>query len=188
MLKNYLKIAFRNIRRFKLYSVINIAGLAVGMAVFILIMQFVRFQLSFDNFNEKADRIYRVVFKGLTAGGSQQAAVTPELLAPALKEEFPQIESAVRIEKDYPAPLVSCGAKRFYEDKFLLADSTFFRVFTFKFLEGNSRSALSNLNSVVITHSVAEKYFGLEDPIGKIITVDNGFQKRELTVTGVIED
>lgn len=188
MLRNYLKSTFRNLRRFKLYSVINIAGLAVGLAVFIVIMHFVQFQMSFDDFNKKADRIYRVVFKGLTAGGSQQAAITPELLAPALKEEFPQIKSAVRIEKDYPAPLISYGAKRFYEDKFLLADSTFFRVFNFKFLQGDGQNALTSLNSVVITHSVAEKYFGLEDPIGKIITVDNGFQKRELTVTGVIED
>ena len=188
MIKSYIKTALRNLRRFKLYSVINIVGLAVGMAVFILIMQFVRFQLSFDSFNKNADRIYRVVWKSIgTAGGFPASAITPEPLAPALREEFPQIESVVRIEKYYPVPVVSYGEKRFYEKRVLEADPTFFDVFTFKFLEGDSKTALDNLNSVVITQSVARKYFGAEDPIGRIMTFDS-YGKSELTVTGVIED
>ena len=186
MIKNYLKLAIRNIRKNRVYSFINIAGLAIGLAVFIMIILYVQFQLSYDNYNQKADRIYRTVWESKSTNSLLESAEVPELLAPALKEQFPQIESVVRIEKYYPKnTLVSYRDKRFYENGFLLTDSTFFGIFTFRFVRGDPSYALKNPNSIVITSSIAKKYFGDENPIGKVLTFDN---KNKYSVTGEIED
>jgi len=186
MLKNYLKISFRNFIRSKVYSSINIIGLSIGLSVFILIMLFVQYQLSFDNFYKNSDRIYRVVWQAKSDQGNSEYAMTPELLAPLLNEQFPQIKSVVRIEKHYPEKaLVSYGNKKFYETDFLHADSTFFNIFTLKFLKGNPKDAFSNPNSLVITSSKAKKYFGSENPVGKTLTVDNDTR---YSISGVIKD
>jgi putative ABC transport system permease protein len=186
MLKNYLKITLRNFFRYKTNSVINIAGLSIGMAVFIIIILFVKFQLSFDTFNKKMDRTYRVIWVSKSNPGNITYVETPELLGPALKQQFPQIESLVRIEKHYPLKaLVSYSNKSFYETDFLHTDSSFFNLFSFKFIKGNAENALDNPNSLVITQSISKKFFGSQDPIGKILTVDN---TNKYIVTGVIKD
>jgi putative ABC transport system permease protein len=186
MLKNYIKLAIRNFYKNKAYSFINITGLAIGLAVFIMIMLYVQFQYSYDNYNKKADRIYRTVWESKGAGSWLESAEVPELLGPALVEQLPQIESFVRIDKYYPKnALVSYKDKRFYETGFLLADSTFFNIFTFRFVKGDPANSLKNPNSIVITSSIAKKYFDDKNPIGKVLTFDN---ENKYTVTGVIED
>ena len=187
MLKNYLKIAFRNITRQKLFSFINIFGLAIGLAVFIMIIMYVQSQLSYDKYNLKLDRIYRAVV-GVKVNDNEwaQFARSSELSGPEFKNQFSQIESVARIEKHDPdKAFVTYNDKRFYEGAFLHTNSAFFDVFTFNFVEGSAANALSNPNSIVITSSIAKKYFGNEDALGKVLRIDN---KTDYSVTGVISD
>ena len=175
MINSYLKIAFRNIIRSKGCSLINVAGLAIGMASCLLIMLWVQDELSFDRFHVNTDNICRVV-KG-------QSAVTPSPLAAALKDECPEIADATMFE-GWREMQMSCGGEGFLQ-KCALAEPSFFDIFTFPFLVGDSSTALSEPFSVVLTKSVAEKFFGAEDPIGKTLNADSRF---DLTVTGVIDD
>jgi len=185
MLKNYLRIAFRNQWRYKGYSTINIAGLAVGMAVCMMIFLWVQHELSFDRFHAKADRIYRVVENQEYEGGQIfPVAVTPAPLAPALVTEMPEVMNAARYHEG-PRLLVRHGDNRFYEDRVSLADQSFLEMFTFPFAEGDSKTALSAPTSIVLTRSMARRYFGEADPVGETIKIENRF---DLTVTGVMED
>jgi putative ABC transport system permease protein len=187
MFKNYLKIAFRNILRQRVYSLINITGLAIGIACCILILLFVRYELSYDKFNKKADRIYRVTREWFNEDGASSlhlARVAPPI-GPLLKNDFPQIVlEETRLLQDGNVPL-KVGDKSFIEDRFFWAEQSTFKIFTVHFIEGNENKALSEPKCVVITQSEAKKYFGNEDAIGRTIKYRN---LGELKVTGVIKD
>ncbi len=183
MLKNYLKIAVRNISRNKLYSFINIAGLAVGMACFILIMLWIQDELSYERYNKNADRICRVIWD---IDGFQIAA-TPGPFANWLKETIPGIQEVTRVNHT--------GRKLEYKDKRLNAtvrfiEPRFFDIFPFQFIEGDPKTALNDIGSIIITKSAAQQLFGTEDPIGKTI-IQGGWSGNDhypLKVTGVLKD
>ncbi len=180
MLKNYLIIAIRNIRRNKTYSFINIAGLAVGMAAAIIILLFVENELTYDKFHQNADRIYRVNF----TWGDNINAGTPEPVASGLLAEFPEVEHSVRITPPNREVLVRAGDRVLYEEGFMLADPAFFDMFSFEAVAGNIASALESPNSIVITTAIAEKYFGDNNPIGRQLETGDG---KMYQVTAVIE-
>ncbi len=187
MLKNYLKIALRNMVRHKGYSFINIAGLGVGMACCILIFLWLQHELSYDRFHENSDRIFRVI-----AGGQNAAKGTilplQGPLAPLLKKELPEVEKYVRIYafKIFSGEkLVSHQHKHFYTNNFFMVDPSFFEVFSFPFIKGDPRTALSDLGSIVITEEMAKKYFRNDDPLGKTLSYENEF---DFIVTGVVKN
>jgi putative ABC transport system permease protein len=182
MLKNYLKIALRNIVRQKGYSFINIAGLTLGLACFILIGLWVRDELSFDRFHEKKDRIFRIMNK---VQSGDLISTPTYALAPALKEEYPEVEETSRVWP-WAGSLVRSGDMRFEENRICLADPGFLRMFTFPLLKGDPDAALANKNSIVLTETTARKYFGEEDPLGKVLFLDE--YNAEFVVSGMIED
>ena len=193
MLKNYFKIAYRSLLKHKGFTFINLMGLAVGMACCLLIGLYVQDELSYDRYHEHADRIYRILHADLDADAPQSLSVpAPEdfwvwgnaPVGPALAADFPEIEKVVRFTHPYNL-LFEHENKRFQEDKVLFMDSTVFDVFSWKLLAGNPNKALVAPNSLVLTKSVAEKYFGNANPIGETILVDN---ETLCTVTGVMED
>ncbi|HMB94222.1 MAG TPA: ABC transporter permease, partial [Rhodothermales bacterium] len=189
MLKNYLKIALRNLRRHTGYAFLNLTGLAVGIACCLLIIRYVQHELSYDRFHENANHIYRVVENRLQNEGQEvRTAASPGMLAPLLEDEFGVIEKTVRFMRYsvFNVPIIGRGAnQRFAEPDFLFADSTVFEVFSFPFVAGDPATALDAPMSVVITKSMAEKYFGKENPLGQTLTFENNF---DLTVTGVVQD
>ena len=188
MFKNYLKIALRNIRRHKGYSFINIAGLAVGMACCMLILLYVRYELSYDTYHANADRIYRVAERLHWYGKDTHKAVTQAPLALALETDFPEVIHAVRL-MDLRGwgdkVLVAHEEKSFYEEKWLYADASVFDIFTFPLIKGNSKTALIHPFSVVVTESIAKKYFGEDDPTGQSFLIDD---EHHFTITGVVKD
>ena len=188
MLKNFIKIAFRNILKNKIYSFINIFGLAIGLAGFILITILIKNELSYDSFNKKADRIYRVVeIQNQENIGKLKVAVTMGPLAPALKEYFPDVENSARIA---PAPALFCKVqdKGFYEKEAAFADPSIFDIFTIPFIEGNPNTALESPFSIVLTKSISEKYFGNNNPLDKTIRISTIFGTNDYKVTGLIKN
>lgn len=187
MFKNYFKIAFRNIFKNKLFSLINILGLAVGIACAIVILLFVQDELSYDQFHSKKDRIVRVTREWLNQDGESNlhlARVAPPI-GTLLINDYPQtIERMVRILSDYNTKL-KYNNKIFIEEKFYWAEKDFFKIFDFKLIEGNKEAALAKPGSVVISQSMAKKLFGNEDPIGKTINYED---QADLLVTGIFED
>ena len=184
MLMNYSKITVRHIRRHKGYSFINVVGLAVGMACCILILLWVQDELSYDKFHVHADEIGRVITHQQSAAGMQSAALSPPPLAEYLVNGYPEIINATRL-RIHNNWLIKTENKKFMEDGIAFLEPSFFEMFTFPFIKGDPKTALSNPNSLVITQTVAEKYFGKEDPIGKTM---NGNNNLELEVTGIIQD
>jgi predicted permease len=184
MLKNYLKIALRNIKRHKGYSLINITGLALGMACCLLITIWVLDELSFDKFHENAASLYRVEENQHYTGRMFHVNVTPYPLAPALKEEIPEIIDATRYVWA-GGLLFRHGDKAFFEDDIRAVDPSFFQMFTFPLLKGDKNTALDSPYSLVLSEEIAEKYFGEEDPLGKVISVNNQY---DFTVTGVMKN
>ncbi|HEV7350816.1 ABC transporter permease [Telluribacter sp.] len=184
MLKNYLKIALRNLQRQKLYAVINILGLSVGLACCLTIFLFIQDELRYDTFHEKADRVYRLVNDRTSEGRVNHMARTPPPFGPTLKAQFPEVEQSVRIFS-FSEPLVTHETNRFREKGFILADSTIFDVFTLPLVRGNKSEALRGQGTLVISETVARRYFGNEDPLNKILTVDGNLKFR---VTGVMKD
>ena len=185
MLKNYLKIAFRNILRNKVFSAINIVGLSVGIAVTIIILLFLHNELTFDSFNKNKDTIYRVIVTWERRGESIANSSQPLPLGPALVSEFPEIKSAVRFFSG--EAVISHGVNKFAEPV-TFTDSTIFSMFTFPLLEGNQTTALTQPNSVVLTESTARKIFGDENPISKLLKINLGGKTRDYEVTGVAKD
>lgn len=181
MFKNYLKIAVRNLLRSKIYSIINIVGLAVGIVCCLLIYLFIRNEMSYDHFHSDGKRIFRVLRTSFSDGNERKIAVTSGPYADALMNDFPaEVKEVVRV---YPNNgLVVYGDKAFREEKFYFADSNFFSFFSFPLLKGDPSKVLQEPNSVVISYKVVQKYFGNENPLGKLITVDKEFT---FTVTGV---
>ncbi len=176
MFKNYFIVTLRNIKSKKLYSSLNIIGLAVGLASFILITLYVQYELSFDRYHKNADRIYRTVREGHT--------LTPAPLGPALKENFPEIEAVTRIIQNKNM-LISYGQIHFLEDEFYWAGPETFKIFPLPFISGDPETALQNPFSIVLSQRAAKKYFGNEDPLGKVLTVNN---QSNFKVTGIFSD
>ncbi len=183
MLQNYFTIAFRNMMRQKGYTALNLTCLTLGITCCLFIFLFMQNELDYDRFHQNGDRVYRMVRVGERNGERAGVAWTSGPYATALQNDFPaEIVHTVRVMPG--RALVTYGDKTFQEDRFYLIDSTFFDVFTYPFLRGDARTALTKPNSVVITAETARKYFGDEDPVGKILDIDNGDEKYE--VTGVV--
>ncbi|MCP4727759.1 MAG: FtsX-like permease family protein [bacterium] len=187
MFKNYLKIALRNILRYKGYSFINIAGLAVGMTASILIFLYVQYELSYDKYHENADNIYRIVNQnpGSYYMGTDKYVWTSALLAPAMKSDLSGVMKAVRIDE------VGRGASLKYEnncihsDKFYFTDSDFLEMFTFPLIKGDPKTALNAPFSVLITEEMADILFSDDEPMGKVLRFNN---THDLTITGVLNN
>ena len=187
MIKNYLKIAWRNIRKNKTFSIINIAGLAIGLACFILIAMFVMDEISYDRYNEKADRIYRVNSDIRFGGTEMKLAVCSDPMGATLKKDYPQVEQFARIYASRGSKLIKKGDQYINEDRVAHADSTLFDVFTLPAITGDTKKALNEPNTVVITESAAKKYFSTTDAVGKTLeTNDNNSTLYK--VTAVIRD
>jgi len=185
MIRNYFKIAFRNSWKNKGSSIINISGLAIGIATCLIIMLFVNNELGYDRFNKKADRMVRVFFQGNVQGEKMNESTVMPPVAQTLKADFPEVEAATRI-RDYGTPKLIYEDKSFKEDAFAFVDSNFFRVFTLPLIEGNAETALAQPNTIVITKALGHKYFGDEDPMGKVISFKDG-NKAAYKVTGLID-
>ncbi|MBA7531339.1 hypothetical protein ES705_23551 [subsurface metagenome] len=185
MLKNFIVISLRSLATHKIYTFINILGLAIGMASVLLITIYVLHELSYDKFHRNADQIYRVTVHGKLRGIDLNAAVTAPPMAEALVEENDAVIRSTRIGH-FDAWLVSNGDIKYNEDNFLFTDSNFFRLFSFNLLKGNPDSVLIKPRSIVLTESTAKKYFGDEDPIGKKLRIET--EENYYTVTGLMED
>ncbi len=189
MLKSYFTTAFRYLLKNKSYSILNAIGLSVGLACFTLIGLWVRDELSFDKFHDKADRIYRVGAVFLDGTDKMFQAVTPTPLRKALGEDLTEVEDAIIIDNN--DAIVQRGDKQFMEDLLLMTDPSFLSVFSFELKSGDKQTALNNPYSIILSESMAIKYFGNEDPIGQALTIflqDPDGRGALYTVTGVIED
>ncbi|HEV8537518.1 MAG TPA: ABC transporter permease [Bacteroidota bacterium] len=184
MFSNYFKVAFRYLTKHPLYSSINIGGLAIGLAIAFLIVLYIQFELSYDEFHEKADRLYRVSVISRKQGSAPSE--TPEFtppIGPAMKSEFAEVENYARLSTPRPA-YISHNEQAFKVDGIAFADSTLFDLFSFTLLEGDSRSALAQPFSIVLTREIAIRIFGETNPVGQIVKLDNG---NIYIVTGIIQ-
>lgn len=191
MIFNYLKTAFRIIKRNKIYSFITIFSLSVGFVSCLLIFLYVLDELSYDRYHVNASRIYRVYEELNMAGQKRRMAITPAPFGPAMKQEFPQVEDAVRfLPGDFGGDkvLISHGDKSYYEDKWFFADESVFKIFSFQLIEGDPEAVLKAPYSVVLSQTKARKIFGNSHPVGQIITLESQYFKNDFLVTGVFED
>lgn len=190
MFKNYFKIAFRNLLKRKGFSLINILGLATGMAVCLLIVLFIQSELSFDKHHEKADNIYRVVLERSYPGRSTAYSIIPQSIGSAIKAEYPEVLESTRLFNisGNGSFLLRIGEKTFEEKGVLAADSNFFRVFSCKMLHGDAATALEKPNTVVLNESIAKKYFGSTNVVGKQFETDEGDTTQAFMITGVVAD
>ncbi|MBD2757032.1 ABC transporter permease [Spirosoma validum] len=188
MLTNYLKIAYRNLLRQKSFSLINIVGLTVGLTCCFLILLFVRHELSYDTFQQKYDRIYRLTYLPKFAGLEQPLALTPPPASPLLTSNFSEIEKSARLYRSnatIEVPNQQPGQHVKYDkERFFFGDSTLLDIFTFHFRQGNPHTALRDKFTVIITNETATKYFGRQNPIGKTLLYEG---KYPLRVTGVVD-
>ena len=185
MLHNYIKLAFRNIMKYKFFSAINIMGMSIGIAACLVILLYVVDELSYDRFHANADRIYQVGLHGKIGGQDILVANTCPPMAETLVTEVPGVEQATRIASFWGAPILKYGDKAFTEEKIFHADSNFFSFFSYRLLEGDAGTALLEPNSVVLTKSIATKYFENENAIGKLIAIGGDHTYK---ITGVTDD
>ncbi len=186
MLKNYLKITLRNLRRHKVFSFINIFGLSISLACSVLILLFVRNELSYDSFHKNADRIYRIsLFENYAKDDQHFNSITPSVFGPLLKSYYPEIENSVRISQF--SGKVTSGSKTFIE-KYELVDPESFKFFNFPLLKENSGNLLNDPNSAVITESYAKKYFGNNEPVGKTISIQLDNKSEDFLITDIAKD
>ena len=184
MFKNYIKIALRNFLKHKGFSFINIFGLAIGVACCFLIVLYVLDEVSYDQYHEKAEQIYRVGIRGFINNILFHGVVTCSPMAQTLFNEYPEVTAATRL-RNFGFPVFRYGDKVFSEEKVFWVDQSFFDVFTVPFIKGDPKTALAQPNTIVLTRSMALKYFGGEDPVGKSLNAD---KQRDYFVTGVVED
>ncbi|HMK25919.1 MAG TPA: ABC transporter permease [Chitinophagaceae bacterium] len=185
MIKNYFKIALRSLWKNKTASFINIAGLSVGLTCCLLMVLYMQHELSYDKFQQKGDRVVRVIMEYSFNGSPlTKGNFTSTKVFPSFKQNFPEVEDGARMSGT--ARLVKYGDKIFTEKQFLYADSTFFRIFSFNLLKGDPALLLKAPKMVVISQSAAKKYFGDDDPIGRILQVSSN--QDNYTVTGIAED
>ncbi len=189
MIRNHLKTAFRSLTRKRFYSIINIAGLALGLTAAMFIWQYVTLEKSYDHFHKDADRIYRISTNYLTGGRQDDSdAMNSAPVGPALVAEYPEVESFVRITPEYGRTVFKYEEKQFEEQKIFYTDSNFFELFNYEILAGNQKTALMEPFSIVMTKSFAEHYFGpmaswQESPIGKTLRVNNMVNARVTAIT-----
>ena len=191
MLRNYIKIALRNLLKSRIYTFINVIGLSVGIAGFLLIAMHVEDELSYDKFHIKSDRVYKFVLERLYPDHITRYAITPHSFSEVLVRNFPEVKNAVRIFGGGGNNSVivryqegSGEEKVFEETRFIAADSTFFELFSFNLTEGDAENVLKKPQSMVITQAMATKYFGNEEPLNKTLKTDFG----DFTITGVVEN
>jgi putative ABC transport system permease protein len=187
MLTNFFKIAWRNILKNKVFSLINIFGLAIGLACFLLICLYVSDELSYDRFHEKADRIYRVHSNIIFGGAEMKLAICSDPMGPTLVKDYPEVEQFTRIYTSNGSKQVKKGNEFINEVEVAHADSTFFDVFSFKPLYGKLHQALNEPNTVVVTESIALKYFGRKNVVGETIETDES-RNNLYKITAVIGD
>jgi putative ABC transport system permease protein len=194
MIRNYLLVSWRNLVRNRVFSTINVAGLAIGLTVCALIYQYVQFEQSYDQFNAHADRLYRVTLTNHDADNVTYAVATNHpATAPAMKADFPEVETFSRLARtDFFINSVTLSAQdkkgnpvTFNEEKMFLADSSFLAMFSYPMIEGDPKTALALPNSIVISESVSRKFFGKETAMGKQLSIN---RRITLTVTGVMKD
>lgn len=185
MIKNFFLIAVRNISRHKVFTFINVTGLAVGLAASLLILLWVQDEFSFEKFNLNAGNIYRVEEDQFYSGERYHVTVTPHPGGPVWKQKIPEIKEQTRINLWLPRILFRQEEKLFFETSIATVDSGFFKVFTFPLLMGDPETALKSPHSIVLSRKLSEKYFGNTNPVGKTLTLDNKYQ---FTVTGVLKD
>lgn len=188
MIANYFKIAFRSLWKNKGYSAINIFGLAIGLATCLLITLYVTDELSYDRYNENADRIYRINSDIRFGGGNLHMTQTADMMGQVLKKDYPQVEEYTRIYANEGSKLIKKGNEFINEEHVAYVDSTFFNVFTLPALEGNTATALNEPNTVVITASAAKKYYGTDNVLGKTVEVKNDATTIPYKITAVIKD
>lgn len=189
MLSHYLKVALRNLSRNKVFSIINISGLAVGMAACLLIFQYIHFELSFDNFHENGENIYRLTREDFRGEEIIDNGISlPEKLGPLGLEEIPEVRTMVRIHDSFGDLVFKTkdGSKVFQEANYWYVDSTFFELFNFELKYGNGKTALNDPFNIVITEEVANRYFGDKDPIGKEIVVHGNTLSGTFMVSAVL--
>ncbi len=181
---NYIKMALRKIKRQKGFSFINIAGLAVGMTACILILIWVQDELSYDKFHKNRNQIFRINVVDTSGGATFHQAGSPAPLGQAMVTEVPEVENFVRVQAGWPRWNLHHGQKRFLEEYLAAVDPTFFEIFRFPFIKGDPKTALDDRYSIVLVEDLAKKIFGDEDPMGKIVQLNN----TDMTVTGVINN
>src|SRR5882724_8544310 len=179
MFKNYLKTAWRAIIAHRVYTIINLLGLTLGIASCLIIFLVVRYELGYDGFHKKADRTYRITLHAIDYNPNVSLAIVPRL-----RNDFPELEQVSQALYTRSG-LIRIGANRYNEKGYLFADEHFPMIFDYHWLAGDPRSALTEPNSIVLTQSIARKYFGDANPLGQIINLENQYN---LKVTGLIAD
>lgn len=184
MWKNYVKVAWRSLRKQATYSLINLGGLSLGIVCFLLLFAYVRHESSYDDFHEKGDNTYHVYWKGFFDGAEENISVTPTAVLPTLTNTFPEVEAGVRLYNPghYFPQLVKAGEVVYEETSVFYVDSTFFDVFSFSLLSGNPDKVLANPRSVVLSEDAAQRYFGTYDVVGKEMEL----RGEMFTVTGLV--
>ena len=189
MFKNYFKIALRNLKRQKLYSIINVLGLSIGLTASIIIILFITDEVNFDRFNQNYDRIARVITTSHSKDKSVRSySLTPGILGEKLKEEYPEVEDYADIIDSYTWGrfTVEHNQNKYYESDYLITEPSFLKIFDFKILAGNKNNLLTEPNEMVLTESTAKKLFGTENPVGEIIKTDR--QWGDFKVSGIMKD
>lgn len=185
MIKNMLKYSFRSLRKHKPFVIINVLGLSIGLVCTIIISLFIQYELSYDRFHEHKDRIYRVVLNGKLGGQEVTVTSTASVIAPTMLNEFPEVESFLRINGQGRTN-IKFEDKFFIEDDFIEADSTFFNFFSFPLLRGDAEKVLAEPYFVVLSETTAQKIFGQQDPINQLIQIGN--DETHYKVTGIMND
>lgn len=185
MFRNYILITFRNFIRQKWYSIINLLGLTAGLTAAMLILVFVIHEFSYDRFHQQPENIYRVITNINMGGREQTFALSQTPLGPELNRKYPEFASYTRIHRSWNSILISKNGSKFYEKNIISADSSFFETFNFKIIQGNPEKMLTRPYTMVLTESMANKYFPNSNAMGKVLTVNNN---KDYEITGIIED
>ncbi len=185
MLRNFFLILFRSFIRQRGYALINLLGLTAGLTAAILILIYVEHEFSYDRFHNDPENVYRVI-TDLNMGGREQTfALSQTPLGPEMVRSYPQFVSFTRVHKPWNSVLITAGERKFYEKNLIYADSSFIGTFNFNILQGSPKEMLNQKRSIVLTRSMANRYFSEEDPVGKTVTINNN---KDFEVTGVMED
>ncbi len=187
MFRNYLLIAWRNLKKNRVFSFINIFGLSIGMAACLLILQYVSHELSYDNFHANGDRIYRVSQKAWNGTEYVQDACGYNVAGPAIQAQFPEVSDYAYLRLRDKCNIAN-GNVAFREDRVGVVSAHFLNIFSFPLLQGNPATALATPNTVVISRTTARRYFGSQNPLGRTLRYNDGYHRELLTVTGVMED
>ena len=184
MLQNYFKIAWRNLRKYKFYSTINVFGLGIGIAAFLFILLYIQDELSYDRYHEHASQIIRVDFHAKLGENEVITAENVPPAGPVFTQEFPEVDAFFRF-RDRGSYLINYENDTYKEENIIFADSTFFQFFSIPLLKGNPRTVLTQPNAIVLTQTMAKKYFGIQEAVGKTLKLDN---RADYKVTGIMAD